>query len=219
MRWKGRDQRTVNVHSIQERFKMFNVHVDWRRIKAINEYRNDIEHYYSSESYDSIRTLITDCFLVIRNFARDHLKKDPLELFGADTWKKLTDIAEVYKEEKEECVNNIKSIEWEHNTLEDALIEYRCGECKSGLIDLIRQSSDIFDTEYKCRSCGKTWDFVSIVDQAIPAYFAIQSYRSIKDGGPPSTIPCPTCDTETYVLEEDICVICGDSVNWECQRC
>ena len=39
-------------------FKNLDILVDWKRIEAINKYRNNIEHYYSSESHDSIRSLI-----------------------------------------------------------------------------------------------------------------------------------------------------------------
>ena len=185
-----------------------------------NKYRNNIEHYYSSEPHNSIRSLITDCFIVIRNFVREHLKMDPLDLFGADIWKVLTGIVEVYEEEKQECIKHIKSIECEHNKLEVSLIEYRCGECRSGLIDVTSQSSDIFNTKFKCRSCGKNWDFVSIVDQAIPEYFSIQNYLSVKDGGyPVTTATCPTCGLETYVFEEDKCLICGEMASLECQLC
>lgn len=218
--WQGQREKTVGVQEIRERFENLDVRVDWKRINAINKYRNNIEHYYSSEPHNSIRSLITDCFIVIRNFVREHLKMDPLDLFGADIWKVLTGIVEVYEEEKQECIKHIKSIECEHNKLEVSLIEYRCGECRSGLIDVTSQSSDIFNTKFKCRSCGKNWDFVSIVDQAIPEYFSIQNYLSVKDGGyPVTTATCPTCGLETYVFEEDKCLICGEMASLECQLC
>ncbi len=217
--WQGQGKNTVDVQRIRERFDNLNVLVEWKRIEAINKYRNNIEHYYSSEPHDSIRSLITDCFVVIRYFVREHLKMYPLDLFGTDIWNVLTEVAEVYEKEKQECVKHIKSIGCEHDTLEAALTEYRCGECKSGLIDVTSQETDIFDTKFKCLSCGKIWDFVSIVDQAVPEYFSTQNYLSVKDGGYPATIPCPICDTETYVLEEDKCLVCGEVVNWECERC
>ena len=144
---------------------------------------------------------------------------DPLDLFRSDIWKELTDIAEVYKKEKQECIKHIESIECEHNTLKVALIEYRCEECESGLIDVTSQGTDIFDAKFKCLSCGKIWDFVSIVDQAVPEYFSIQNYLSVEYGGYPATVVCPTCEVETYVLEEDKCLVCEEKANLECQRC
>lgn len=218
--WQGQGQKTVDVQEIRKRFKNLGILIDWERINKIKEYRNNIEHYYSSESHNSIRTLITDCFIVIRDFVREHLKMDPLELFGIDTWKVLTDVANVYEKEKLECVEHIKSIEFEYDKLEVPLIKYRCGKCRSGLIDEISQSSDIFNTKFRCRSCGKIWDFISIVDLAVPEYFSTQNYSSVKNGGySVTTVICPTCDLETYVLEEDKCLVCGETANLECRLC
>ena len=217
--WQGQGEKTVDVQRIQERFESLNIRVDWKRVRAINKYRNNIEHYYSSEPHGSIRSLITDCFVVIRDFVREHLKMDPLKIFDTDIWKTLTEVAEVYEKEKLECVKHIKSIDFEQDELKAVLIEYRCGECESGLIDVTSQSSDVFNTEFKCLSCGKIWDFVSIVSQAVPEYFSIQNYLSVDYGGYPATVVCPTCDVETYVLEEDKCLVCGEKANLECQLC
>ena len=199
--WQGQKEKTVDVQEIRDRFKNLDILVDWKRIEAINKYRNNIEHYYSSESHNSIRSLITDCFIVIRDFVRDRLEMDPLDLFRADIWKVLTDVAEVYKKEKLECVKHIKSIDFEHDKMEAVLIEYRCGECESGLIDVTSQSSDIFNIEFGCLSCGETWDFVSIVGQAVPEYFSIQNYLSVTDSGYPATVVCSTCDLESDVTQ------------------
>ena len=144
---------------------------------------------------------------------------DPLKIFDTDIWKILTEVAEVYEKEKLECVKHIKYINFEQDKLEAILIEYRCGECESGLIDVTSQSSDIFNTEFKCLSCGKNWDFVSIVGQAVPEHFSIQNYLSVEYGGYPATVVCPTCDVETYVFEEDKCLVCGEKANLECQLC
>ena len=79
--------------------------------------------------------------------------------------------------------------------------------------------TDIFDAKFRCRSCRKIWDFELFVNLAVPKYFSYQDYRSIKDGGGPVFFPCPECNLETYVLEEDKCIVCGESVNWHCWRC
>ena len=146
---------------------------------------------------------------------------DPLELFGTDIWKVLTDVAEVYEKEKLECVEHIKSIDFEYDKLETALIEYRCEKCESGLIDLVSQVTDIFDAKFKCRSCGRIWDFVSIVAQVIFDYFSTRNRLSRMSEMYPITVICPTCDCdlETYVLKEDKCFVCGETANLECQLC
>ena len=217
--WQGQGEKTVGVQEIRKRFENLDVRVDWERINAINKYRNNIEHYYSSEPHNSIRSLITDCFIVIRDFVKEHLKMDPIDLFRSDIWRELTDIAEVYEKEKQECIKHIESIECEHNTLKAALIEYRCEKCESGLIDVISQGTDIFDAKFKCRSCGRIWDFVSIVDQVVFDYFSARNRLSRMSEMYPIIVTCPTCDLETYVLKENKCLVCGEMANLECRLC
>ena len=144
---------------------------------------------------------------------------DPLELFGTDAWKVLTDVANVYEKEKLECVKNIKFIDFEYDKLETALIEYRCEKCESGLIDVVSQVTDIFDAKFKCRSCSRIWDFVSIVGQVVFDYFSARNRLSRMSEMYPIIVTCPTCDLETYVLKEDKCFVCGETANLECQLC
>ncbi|WP_283131461.1 hypothetical protein [Enterovibrio norvegicus] len=47
--WIGQGKKTVDVQNIKDRFKSLGIEVDWKRLERINKYRNDIEHYYSTE--------------------------------------------------------------------------------------------------------------------------------------------------------------------------
>ena len=163
--------------------------------------------------------LIASSFIVIRDFVRNHLAQDPLDLLGATTWDALTKVAEVYNKEKEECEQHIQAIDWKYSSLEDALSKLNCPECGSGLIDVSLHGIDRSDTEFKCSSCGKEWDFENGVDLAVSQYYASENYSSVKDGGDPATITCPNCNRESYVLDENVCFICEESVDRVCQRC
>src|SRR5215468_698077 len=46
--WTGKGRKTVDTFQIKERFENLNIEVDWDRIEKINEYRNEIEHYFST---------------------------------------------------------------------------------------------------------------------------------------------------------------------------
>ena len=219
LQWQGKGKKTVDVQQIKERFNALGISVDWTRIDKINDHRNDIEHYHSSLSQDAVRALIADSFMVIRDFIRKHLAKDPLDLLGATTWNALTNVAEVYQKEKEDCASHIESIDWKYDCLVGALSDFNCPECGSGLIDVAAQNSDRLTAEFKCRSCGETWDFESMTDLAISKYYAGQNFLSEKDGGEPLAITCPECGHETYLLEDNVCVICEISVERKCQRC
>jgi hypothetical protein len=110
LQWKGNGKKTVDVRQIEERFNGLEIKVDWKRLAKINTCRNDIEHYYSVESPADMRGLLTNSFIVIRDFICDVLQEDPLELLGAKTWITLTSVAEVYDKEKRECAENILGI-------------------------------------------------------------------------------------------------------------
>jgi len=217
--WVGKGKKTVDVQQIKERFQSLDINVEWSRVEKINKYRNDIEHYHSPLSHNSVRAIISDSFLLIRDFIRIHLKEDPLDLLGSDTWETLTEVAEVYEAEKQECISHMETIDWKYSPLFDALIDFRCDECGSGLVDATNHSSDRWSASFSCRSCGATWDFEKIAELSINEYFGAENYLSVTDGGDPATIECPECGLNTYVLEENVCVICEKSVETECQRC
>ena len=219
LKWIGKGSKTVDVQQIKERFHSLNIAVDWKRVDEINKYRNDIEHYHSPLKQDAVRAVISDSFLVIRDFIRSHLGQDPRDLLGNETWNALTSVAEVYDKEKKECIERIEVVDWKYTSLMDALVGFRCMKCGSGLIDVKNPQDERWAVNFNCRSCGEIWDFETMAEQAIVKYFGGQNYLSVTDGGDPATINCPECDLETYLLEENCCVICEAFVERECQRC
>jgi hypothetical protein len=217
--WQGDGTKTVDVQQIQERFESLNITVDWSRINKINKYRNDVEHYFSTLSHSAVRVLITDCFVVIRDFVRQELGLDPLGIFDAEVWRAFTEVAEVYQKEKDDCITHIKAVDWKYTFLGDALSECSCPECGSGLLDTDPGCKDRHDAEFICLSCGNTVSFEILAEQALGEFFAHTNFRSMKDGGDPVTIDCPTCGKDTYMLEDDVCLICEESAQRTCDLC
>jgi len=217
--WQGKGSKTVDVQQIRERLDSLGVAVDWSRVEKINKYRNDVEHYFSSLSHNAVQALIADSFIVIRDFVRLHLGEDPLTLLGSPTWATLTSVTEVYEREKHECIEHIEAVDWKYDCISYALVDYRCKECGSGLIDVTATDADRETADFTCRSCGNRLSFEEITPLAISEYYARENHYSIKDSGEPATIICPSCGEDTYILEDDICVLCEESVERECQRC
>lgn len=217
--WRGQGGNTADVRQIEERFNGLGIAVDWKRVHAIRRYRNDIEHYFSRTSVSSAKSMISDCFIVIRDFLRTHLLEDPLDLLGKDVWDELVAINDVYQKEKRECEQSLGTVDWEYPALDVAIKELKCSECGSDLIDLVDSIASRESAELRCRSCGSEWNFESATSEAISSYFDYDNYQAIKDGADPATIECPNCGKNTYILEDDICVLCGDSVERTCQRC
>jgi|GEM_PF-224822 len=219
IKWKGKGRKTVDVQSMEDRCKSLGIDVDWQRVRKIVAHRNDIEHYFPSLTQNALRTLVADSFIIIRDFLRTQLNEDPLIVLGAPTWTTLTGVADVYKKEKDECLANIASINWDFSTVQDAMEDWQCPKCGSGLIDVLNPKSDKWDAHLQCRACGTEYDFETAAEAALGDANASHDYYSIKEGGDPATVICPECTHDTYDLEADHCLICGESVERSCKQC
>jgi len=134
LEWSGSGKKTVDTFQIRERFKSLDIIVDWNRLDKINKYRNNIEHYYSTESKESVQTLLSNSFLVIRDFIKQYLDKSPEILLGQDTYNVLVKINEVHEIERKECLESYKKIPDDINI--DSIELY--GECHACGSDLVQ---------------------------------------------------------------------------------
>ncbi|MEQ8789463.1 MAG: hypothetical protein RIC55_24425 [Pirellulaceae bacterium] len=219
LRWVGKGRKTVDVQQIQERFKSLGVQVSWERMREIQNYRNNIEHYFDTARPEVVRQYIVACFIVVRDFIVDHLEADPKEVLGETTWACLVEEEQVYSAEKEACREKLGEVEW-HDESIAALIDYfECTECGSKLME--PSEPDSATPKVKCRVC----DYETTVDELLPAACAafnwVHDYEEVKYGGHHSFVQCPECGEQTYNTEEDRCIsseceCCGP---FECARC
>lgn len=217
--WIGKGKKTVDVQNIKDRFESLGITVEWKRLERINKYRNDIEHYYSTMNNESVQQLISDSFIIIRNFIVDELEEEPRELLGDKYWKILVDVNEVYEKEKQECDASLEKLDYFSNEILHALQAYNCTECGSGLLESTSDTGQALEASFKCRSCDSEFHYEIIVNEAINDYFADDVYLSHKDGGETPVIDCPSCFEGSYLFNERVCVACGDSATHECSRC
>lgn len=216
--WVGDGKKTVDVHSIQERFESLGILVDWKRLREMNAYRNDIEHYYSTLKSSSVQKLISDSFLIIRDFIVEHLQADPRELLGAQAWNILMDVNEVYEREKLGCDRGIESLDYFSESIKEAFQKYSCNQCGSDL--LCPSEFDVHSTEveYTCKSCGLVLQYEEFVQEALSEYFSYELYQSHKHGGDSPLAGCSECGGP-YLYLEGVCAACGHSADHECQLC
>lgn len=219
VKWIGKGKKTVDVQNIKDRFESLGITVEWKRLERINKYRNDIKHYYSTMNNESVQQLISDSFIIIRNFIVDELEEEPRELLGDKYWKILVDVNEVYEKEKQECDASLEKLDYFSNEILHALQAYNCTECGSGLLESTSDTGQALEASFKCRSCDSEFHYEIIVNEAINDYFADDVYLSHKDGGETPVIDCPSCFEGSYLFNERVCVACGDSATHECSRC
>jgi hypothetical protein len=211
----GSGKKTVDVQQIKDRFKDLGIKVDWKRLDEITGIRNDIEHYFSTTSKDSVRDIISKGYVLFRDFCRDHLDEDPMQLIGADAWAAMVEVAEVYDRERARCVELLKGRSWTAEALADAVEDAACTNCGSGLLEPV--GAELESPEIRCISCGTTMSFESFAEMAMRSHY--DDHSSIKDGGDPYVITCPHCGSEAYHYESAICVVCQESCEQECMRC
>ena len=216
--WIGKGKKTVDVQNIRERFEALGINVDWKRLDRINKYRNDIEHYYSTLKSDSIQQLISDSFIIIRDFIVDELGEDPKLLLGAKYWKILVEVNEVYAKEKNECDLTLEGLQYYSEEILHALKAFHCNSCGSGLIET-EDSGDAATAIFKCRSCGNEESYEVFANDAVNDFYASDVYLAYTDGGDIPVVDCPSCGNGAYILQEGVCVSCGGSVSHECRRC
>ena len=225
VRWIGKGRKTVDVQIIKERFESLDISVDWKRLDQINSYRNDIEHYFSTENLKSAQRLISNSFLIIRDFISNHLNEDPKHLLGEDAWTVLIKVNEVYEKEKAECEEAIESLKYFSNQVMAALSEHSCNECGSELIMPSERNTEATNVEFTCKSCENILPYEDIVKLAFADYFGRAAYFSGPtlcfsgiDGGDSPIADCPECHG-IYLYDEGICSSCGYHAEHDCQRC
>lgn len=214
----GNGKKTVDFQQIQDRFKQLGIRADWDRMKKINDIRNDMEHYHCGASRDAIRGMLSDTFLVVRDFMTHELTEDPMMLLSEGAWDTLLSVSEVFEKEKEESVAKLEGIDWESEALGEAILGIACNACGSQLL-APSKSGPYSEIDLICRSCGEIEDSESFIPRAISDHFTSANHFAVKDGGEDATIMCPFCFTESYVMDEHRCAHCGESATHTCKRC
>ena len=212
--FKGDGDHTVDIQQIKTRFANLGVSIDSSRLDRVTKIRNQIEHYYTSSGVAAIRGIISDSFMLFRDFVRLALSENPRQLIGEVAWAAMTEIAEVYERERQECVDAINSFEWTAPELQEAALETSCKECGSRLIE---PKNDNRRPDVECRSCGKEYFFEEFAEHAMAE--GINHLATYMDGGDPEVVMCPHCSQVTYHYGAGVCVSCEESVDHKCAVC
>jgi DNA-directed RNA polymerase subunit M/transcription elongation factor TFIIS len=212
----GDGKKTADVAQIKDRFKSLGVNTHWDRFEKVSALRNEVEHYFTTTNRGAIEAMISDTFLIIRDFIHDELDQDPKALLGDDAWAKLLTVSEVVEKEREVCQKALEVINWESDALAEAVLDLTCAECGSPLLFPLEITKD---TKLQCRSCGEEEDYERYAERAISDHFAEDNFRSCEDGGDPVSTTCPHCGSDSYIVEENRCVVCEESCETTCSRC
>jgi hypothetical protein len=198
----GDGDKTVDVPTIEKRFKSLKIEYEWSRFKELTKLRNNIEHYYTDKSSSAVREVIVKSFLIIQDFISRYLEEEPFNLLGEECWQTLLETEEVYKAEEENCRQSWEKLGFKSSVLEHIVENIRCPVCHSNLIKA-QDKSNIFPS-LSCSSCN-------------------ESFEPEAEGG---LAHCNDCETKSSVVElgeKWICFSCHKVHNYkdvgDCQYC
>lgn len=166
--------------------------------------------------------MISNSFIIIRDFISEQLNQDPKELLGNDAWSTLVSINEVYEKERNDCNESIESLYFFSETIKDALDKFifnSCNKCGSDLIASNQKNIDAVEATFICKACDAIYTYEEIITPAINDYYENEKYVAMTDGGDSPVVECPFCYEEAYLYEEQRCSACGETAIHECVEC
>lgn len=221
MTFQGDGKKTVDVQDIKGRFQSLGVEADFGRVDEVIRLRNDIEHYRTGATAETIRVALAKSFVVIRDFIAAELNEDPAELLGEPTWGTLLEENDVYERELAACRAALDEVDWDSVALQQIAHHIRCQHCGS---DLVRptdpQVEDYYQLELRCSSCGQASLFDDVIEAAVGDLYEWETYVAMTDGGDRPTATCHECGKETFIIDEGRCVACKGELEFtECAIC
>lgn len=230
----GSGSKTVNSHTIQERYKSLGIQINWAPFEKIQKERNNIEHYYSTTPIDVVQSVICNASTFIIDILKKVLNTDPASTLGP-TWKQITGIFDIYQPIKDNC-NKTFNIFAKNKLMPPrakALMEdFSCPECNSKLLylftgqetpseDVTIKIDDPDNCELICYACHSKVNLVEAFEE-----FAEDGYEvaldDLRGGHLPVVKECPACGHETFIDDYSInsCIYCDGRKEYEhCDIC
>lgn len=220
--FKGNGKKTVDTHSIKERFRDLKIPLEWHRIDAIASIRNDIEHMFYAGGRTLAREAVSNAFFTIRDLLTSVLGEEPVGALGPTCWQALLENNKLFEEELAACRSTLAAMDWK---TEGALSASKCFKCTHCMSTLIKQwdpeNTDQDQAVFMCSACGEELETVSVLVQGVAASTFAETYLAMTDGGEMPVGTCPECSEEAYVFSEGGCAVCGFGMpdDAECAVC
>ena len=142
--------------------------VDLSNLKRLADIRNDIEHMHPNHAPALIREAIADAMPIIRDVIVKELHEEPSALLGNDAWDAMLNEAREFKEEQRTCQASFDPIDWETDTLGNALKDFQCPKCSSALVRNDNGAATKPDhLVLICSKCGEPVDLNEVIEEAL----------------------------------------------------
>lgn len=203
--------KTIDFIGVKNRFKTFNISVDWGAIERLQSERNHLEHLHPNSTNGAIADFIAALFPVLSGFITDELEEEPLALLGA-AWQTMLDHHDFYEIQAAECETLWSSFAMPERM--KPLVELiRCPDCGS---TLIKPDEDNVE-QYICVACG----FPGLLFPTLECLL-LENLGGFdpRDGECSPVDFCPCCSHKTFVVADGECYWCDHELeDRECDIC
>ncbi|WP_114194661.1 hypothetical protein [Edaphovirga cremea] len=208
---------TIDTEAIKQRFKGFNIEVDWKAIKQLQDCRNGLEHMPPENTLGEIAGFVADLFPVLSDFITQQLEEAPFPLLGS-SWEIMLKHNTLYEAKRKEC-NESWSFAGIPKHMERFLQECRCDMCHSDLLAASDESldggcsveSNEDEFKYRCLACG----FADLIAPLLMQALNDEHDYDWRSGEDSNIEDCFQCGHGTFLIAEQLCVWCGATLDHE----
>jgi DNA-directed RNA polymerase subunit M/transcription elongation factor TFIIS len=212
--------KTIDVRGIKEKFILLGLAPDFGPLDAIQTYRNDIEHLYSSVDPAVVKEQLGRTLPLIQKLMGEYLEIDPQARFSPECWQTLLETKEFFDEVQAGCLATFEGIVWKSTEIPFPSTEMHCLDCGSHLIaQQVGGQTNPQLMDLICRNCGEVQDLEDTLEAALVDSTAGASFLAVKDGGHAPLDTCPNCSRETFIVDIGECVLCDFEIEAECSIC
>lgn len=217
---------TVDYQEIKDRLKALQIDLNWAGLDDLRIYRNEIEHYHSTISLQSLQEKIAKTFELVRYFIIHELEMQPEEIFKKQIWDILVCIHTDYETEKEKSIDELKQLDFYHEEIFNTISNHSCTDCGYDLITVQVHSKENHSADcasYLCKSCLKTWNYDDLIEGCLGKKYKLEWWDYGRYGAEPPVVDCPECGGQYDCIEkfcyncdseiQEICLDCGNSIS------
>ncbi|WFR96111.1 hypothetical protein [Rhizobium tumorigenes] len=215
-----RTGKTVDVKGIQDRFVEIGLSPDWGPLDALQSYRNDIEHLFSSADPNVVKEQLGRTLPLIQKLMGEYLGIDPRRQFSDDCWQALLETEHFFNELQAACAATFDNIDWESTEVPFPKTDMSCPNCGSHLI--WQEHPDQRNAQHMhliCRNCGTEPDLEDCIEQALADSTAAARYLVMTDGDRAPIETCLSCGREAFIVDIGKCILCDFEIGGECAIC
>lgn len=215
----GRGRKTVDVHSIIDRYEQLRLPLNDRTLRRLQDIRNNVEHHSAQHTTNEIREAMAATFVLVRDIIEQHLDEAPATLLGADTWSSMLEEKLLYDEQANRCGSSFAALRNVPEPTRPFLSERECPNCSSPLVEALDTNFGL-DTRFSCLACGTGISTKALLLDRIDWHYRGSAYDAVTNGEDPPMITCEACGCHTYDREHEVCLICrcdwtGDDYHYD----